>query len=98
MRLLSKKHLKIKKKNGDFLLDLKVHDNYPFVNQVDITFLTPIYHPAINESGEILPSSITSAENAPSTTIEHKLLTLVSLLYDPKELLPDPLTEPGEHF
>ena len=85
------------KKNGDFVLDLKVHEDYPFTNEVDIAFLTPIFHPAVNENGKILISSIT-ADDMPTTQIEHRLLMLISLLYDPKELLPEPLTESGKFF
>ena len=68
---------------GAFLIDLVFPPEYPF-KPPKVSFRTKIYHPNIDEKGQVcLP--IISAENwKPATKTEQVIQSLVSLVNDPE--------------
>ena len=79
-------------------MDLFIKKNYPFAtNPVHVTFLTPIFHPAFDEYGELYPSieGLFTSQTA-AFTLEKRLITIISILCNPEDYLPEPLTETGQ--
>ena len=68
---------------GAFLIDLVFPPEYPF-KPPKVSFRTKIYHPNIDEKGQVcLP--IVAAENwKPATKTEQVIQALVSLVNDPE--------------
>ena len=67
--------------NGAFELYLEVVPEYPF-KPPKVKFVTPIYHPNVNESGDICISTLKDDWN-PTLTISKTILSISSLLLDP---------------
>ena len=72
-----------------FHLDIKIPDGYPF-KPPKIKFVTPIFHPNINKTGDICLDTITT-NWTPIMSIGKVLLGICSLLTDPN---PDDPLEP----
>ena len=71
---------------GQYLLDLHFPQNYP-ISPPQLTFITPIYHPNVNENGEIDASILTVLKGhnswSPALRIRTVLLTVVAILNTP---------------
>ena len=74
---------------GMYILQIKYADNTPF-NPPIIKFLTKIFHPNIDENGDI-SLNILSYDWSPAFTIPKVLLSLQSLLANPNP--DDPINE-----
>merc|ERR1719382_875708 len=82
-RRLQKELGDLRKAAGKFLIDIVFPAEYPF-KPPKVSFRTKIYHPNIDEKGQVcLP--IIAAENwKPATKTEQVLQSLVSLVNDPE--------------
>ena len=66
---------------GQFLLSLKLQDNYPFTPPM-VKFLTKMYHPNISKHGDI-GVNILQDNWSPAYTMKHTLMSICDLLTDP---------------
>ncbi|XP_047079900.1 ubiquitin-conjugating enzyme E2-16 kDa-like [Lolium rigidum] len=71
---------------GTFPLDVVLPEDYPF-KPLKLTFKTKVYHPNIDNEGEIF-LDIFKDNWSPALTISKALLSIVSVLYDPLLDLP----------
>ncbi|KAI9304226.1 ubiquitin-conjugating enzyme/RWD-like protein [Cunninghamella echinulata] len=70
--------------NGIFQLDIKMPNNYPF-DPPQIRFITPIYHPNIDEGGRICASILKKTDDGwkPSMNLSTTLISLHNLISSP---------------
>ncbi|KAM5569495.1 hypothetical protein ABKV19_016823 [Rosa sericea] len=73
---------------GVFFLSIELPDDYPTKPPI-IKFLTKVYHPNIDEDGNIYIDILEEDQWNPVQTIESLLLSICSLLDDPNPV--DPL-------
>uniref|UniRef100_A0A915ARA9 E2 ubiquitin-conjugating enzyme n=1 Tax=Parascaris univalens TaxID=6257 RepID=A0A915ARA9_PARUN len=70
-------------KNGVFQLSITFPIEYPF-KPPQFSFITPIYHPNIDEKGMICLTILQYDNWKTATTIEEAIQSLISLLNDPQ--------------
>ncbi|CAL8084344.1 unnamed protein product [Calicophoron daubneyi] len=68
---------------GAFKIEITFPAEYPF-KPPKVVFKTPIYHPNIDEKGQICLPIITTENWKPATKIEHVLQALVAMLHSPE--------------
>jgi ubiquitin-conjugating enzyme E2 D/E len=67
--------------DGKFLLDISIPSDYPF-KPPKIKFITRIFHPNINSTGEICIDTLKN-NWSPSLTLDKVLLSIIALLDNP---------------
>ena len=70
------------------MLEVNIPNNYPYEPPV-FKFITKIFHPNIDEHGEICLDILKKDKWSPSLTINKAVISISSLLTDPNE--DDPL-------
>jgi len=68
---------------GAFKLQLNFPAEYPF-KPPKVTFATKIYHPNIDEKGQVCLPIISPENWKPATKVEQVLQALVALIHDPE--------------
>ncbi|CAH8623418.1 unnamed protein product [Dicrocoelium dendriticum] len=68
---------------GAFKIEINFPAEYPF-KPPKVTFRTPIYHPNIDEKGQICLPIIIAENWKPATKIEHVVQALVAMLHSPE--------------
>merc|ERR1712129_202857 len=68
---------------GAFLIDLEFPNEYPF-KPPKVTFKTLIYHPNIDEKGQVCLPIVSAEHWKPATKIEQVIQSLVGLVNDPE--------------
>nr|XP_011462660.1 PREDICTED: ubiquitin-conjugating enzyme E2 11-like [Fragaria vesca subsp. vesca] len=81
--------------DGIFFLSIDLPDDYPTRPPI-IKFLTKVYHPNIDENGNIYIDILEEDQWNPIQTIESLLLSICSLLDDPNPV--DPLNPSSNLF
>ncbi|KAL5258024.1 hypothetical protein ACHWQZ_G012840 [Mnemiopsis leidyi] len=69
--------------NGAFKIELSFPTEYPFKPPI-LTFQTPIYHPNVDEKGQVCLPIINAANWKPATKTEQVLQALVALIHEPE--------------
>jgi ubiquitin-conjugating enzyme E2 D len=68
--------------NGVFQVEIHFPNDYPF-SPPKIRFLTPLYHPNVDRSGNICLDILKASAWSPALSIPKVLLSICSLLTDP---------------